>query len=84
MTHGFDLNSPLVCEGIVGDGCGGGRIFFVEEESLYVYDPLTKKRMLLLAELKDVHKIRKSGCDIFIESSDKSIKFNLSLLRIID
>jgi hypothetical protein len=83
MTHGFDLNSPLVCEGIVGDGCGGGRIFFVEDETLFVYDPLTQERMELLRELKDVKKITKKGCDITIESANKTLLFNLSLLKII-
>jgi len=83
MTHGFDLNSPLVCEGIVGDGCGGGRIFFVEDETLFVYDPLTQERMELLREIKDVKKITKKGCDITIESANKTLLFNLSLLKII-
>jgi len=84
MTHGFDLNSPLVCQGIVGDGCGGGRIFFIEDNTLFVYDPLTQERMELLRELEDVQKINKKGCNIFIESCKKKIKFNLSLLKIIN
>ena len=48
MTHGFDLNSPLVCEGIFGDGCGGGRLFIVENETLFAYDPQTKESITLL------------------------------------
>ena len=39
MIHGFD--SPLSCEGIIGDGCGADRIFFIEEDSLNVYDKNT-------------------------------------------
>ena len=83
MTHGFDLNSPLVCEGIVGDGCGGGRIFFIEEDALLVYDPLTQEKMELLRELENVKQISKKGCDVFIESEEKIITFNLSLLKVI-
>jgi hypothetical protein len=83
MTHGFDLNSPLVCEGIVGDGCGGGRIFFVEDETLFVYDPLTQEKMVLLHELQGAKKIEKEACIITIEMADEVVKFNLSLLSVI-
>jgi len=83
MIHGFDLGSPLVCEGIVGDGCGGGRIFYVENETLFTYDPLTQERMELLHSLKNIEKISKKGCDIFLESQKQQIRFNLSLLKII-
>jgi hypothetical protein len=81
MTHGFDLNSPLVCEGIVGDGCGGGRIFFVEDTKLFVYDPLTQERMLLLDELGSVVEIKKEGCMIFLHSEAGVEQFDLSALK---
>jgi hypothetical protein len=77
----FDLNSPLVCEGIIGDGCGGGRIFFVEDEKLQVYDPMTKESMVLLENLKDVELIAKSGCIITIKQKGKSTEFNLSTFK---
>ena len=81
MTHGFDCNSPLVCEGIIGDGCGGGRIFFVEDEKLQVYDPLTDKKMELLSDIKDAKNISKKGCILTINCEDEHIEFDLSLLR---
>ncbi|WP_428738002.1 thiamine biosynthesis protein ThiF [Sulfurimonas sp.] len=77
----YDLNSPLVCEGIIGDGCGGGRIFFVEDEKLQVYDPMTKDIMVLLEELIDVSSISKLGCIITIKQEDKTIEFNLSTFK---
>ncbi|QOP43046.1 thiamine biosynthesis protein ThiF [Sulfurimonas sediminis] len=80
MIHGFDLSSPLVCEGIVGDGCGGGRIFYVQDEKLQTFDPVTKKSMILLENVKNAQKISKSACIITIECSDQIIKFDLSLL----
>jgi hypothetical protein len=83
MTHGFDLSSPLVCEGIVGDGCGGGRIFFIEEDALLVYDPLTQEKMKLLDGIEDAQNISKKACEIIIETKEKSIIFNLSLLKVI-
>jgi len=83
MTHGFDLDSKLVCEGIIGDGCGGGRIFAVKEETLVAYDPLTQESIVLLREIKDALKISKKGCIITIESKAEEIQFNLSFLAVV-
>jgi hypothetical protein len=81
MTHGFHGREELLCEGIVGDGCGGGRLFFVEEEKLFAYDPLTKERIELLAGIKDAKSIMKKGCHITIVTARDSIVFDLSLLQ---
>lgn len=81
MMGGFDLNSPLVCEGIIGDGCGGGRIFFVEDEKLQVYDPFTKYVKVLFSGIKDVQKISKSGCIISLQRADDLQEFDLSTLK---
>jgi hypothetical protein len=79
----FDFEqNPLACEGIVGDGCGGGRWFFVEDEKLKVYDPQSKEIMTLLESVKKAKKISKNGCDITIECEDKNIKFNLSTMSV--
>jgi len=80
MMDGFDLDSALVCEGIIGDGCGGGRIFFVEDEKLFAYDPTTKESIELLGDLKDAVSIRKNACIISIELVKETIKFDLSTL----
>lgn len=79
MTHGFDLESPLVCEGIIGDGCGGGRIFFVEEETLFVYDPQSKSKMELLNNLKGIESISKKGCIIKLNFQGKESARQLDL-----
>ena len=81
MMDGFDLDSALVCEGIIGDGCGGGRIFFVEDETLFAYDSITEERMELLGDLKGTVSICKSACIISIKLENKTIEFNLSTLR---
>ena len=81
MMDGFDLDSPLICEGIVGDGCGGGRLFFVENETLFAYDPQTQEKMLLLKEIKNAIKITKKACVIFIECSAEIISLDLSTLK---
>ncbi|WP_373034767.1 thiamine biosynthesis protein ThiF [Sulfurimonas sp.] len=83
MTHGFDLASPLVCEGIVGDGCGGGRIFFIKDETLYAHDPITKENVTLLTNIKMPKKISKKACDIFIKCEDQDMVFNLSSMKLV-
>jgi len=81
MTHGFDLSSPLVCEGIVGDGCGGGRIFFIEDGKLFAYDPLTQTSMKLLEDLYGVQEISKKGCIITLTYKEKKLLFDLSTIK---
>ena len=80
MNHGFDLASPLVCEGIIGDGCGGGRIFFVEGEALFANDPQIGKNTFLLDGIKNVKIISKKACIISIECEEEVIEFDLSSL----
>ncbi len=81
MNHGFDLNNPLVCEGIIGDGCGGGRIFMVEDNTLKVYDPITKKKTQLMENIPTAKYISKKACIITIVCKDEKIKFDLSSLK---
>lgn len=81
MINGFDLNDPLVCEGIVGDGCGGGRLFFIEDETLYAHDPLSKENRELLTNIKKAKNISKKGCIITIECEEQKIEFDLSKVK---
>jgi len=83
MIPGFSKDSPLVCEGIIGDGCGGGRFFAVENETLFAYDPLTQERIILLREVKDAKKVSKKACIITIECAEETLKFDLSALELI-
>lgn len=78
MSHGFDLASPLVCEGIVGDGCGGGRIFFVEGEKLFAYYDVTQERTLLLCGIENAISISKKSCTITLVCKDEVRHFDLS------
>ena len=83
MIPGFSKNSPLVCEGIVGDGCGGGRFFAVENETLFAYDSLTQERIVLLREVKNATKVTKKACIITIECEKETLNFDLSALKLI-
>ncbi|MDD2790867.1 MAG: thiamine biosynthesis protein ThiF [Sulfurimonas sp.] len=80
MILGFDLDSPLICEGIIGDGCGGGRLFFVRDNQLRAYDPQSKEETFLLGEVLQAKSISKAGCKIFIECAEEQILFDLSLM----
>jgi len=81
ILDGFDLDSALVCEGIIGDGCGGGRLFFVEDETLFAYDPITKERFELLKSIKNTESISKDACLVTIISESDNIIFDLSKLE---
>ncbi len=81
MIRGFDGDSPLVCEGIIGDGCGGGRFFLVEDEMLLAYDPQTKYKIFLLDGIKNARAISKKTCILTIECEDEVIRFDLSALK---
>ncbi len=81
MIHGFDKNSPLVCEGIIGDGCGGGRFFLVENETLLAYDPQTQMNIVLLDGVKNAKAISKKTCVLTIECENEVIWFDLSSLK---
>ena len=80
MIAGF--KSKIYCEGIIGDGCGGGRIFIVEDETLIAYEPQTKEKIILLKDIYMPRAISKKGCIITIRCDDETIKFDLSALTI--
>lgn len=80
-VDGFDLDSPLVCEGIIGDGCGGGRIFYIADETLFAYDPYSKTKNKLLDKLFHPRSLSKKGCIVSIECEDQTIEFDLSKLH---
>ena len=80
MIHGFDLQDDLVCEGIIGDGCGGGRIFTIKDDTLVAFDPQTQSYMELLEGVTAAEKISKEGCIITIVCQSETILFDLSTL----
>ncbi len=79
MIAGF--KSEIYCEGIIGDGCGGGRFFIVEDETLIAYEPQTKEKIILLRDIHMPKAITKKGCLITIECEDEVIQFDLSALK---
>ena len=78
MIAGF--KSEIYCEGIIGDGCGGGRIFIVEDQILIAYEPQTKEKITLLNDIHMPRSISKAGCIVTIVCENETIKFDLSSL----
>ena len=74
-------SEKISCMGIIGDGCGGGREFFVEDETLYSYDPYTKQTMTLFAPIYKANTISKHRCTISIECENETIKIDLSAIK---
>jgi len=81
MIHGFDLEDDLVCEGIIGDGCGGGRIFTIKENALVAYDPQTQSYIVLLKDVINAKRVSKKGCIISIELTNEIISFDISTFQ---
>jgi hypothetical protein len=77
------LNATSWCEGIVGDGCGGGRIFFTDKDSLRVYDPISKEVILLQDSLDHPKDISKNGCLLFFVCKEEQMRFDISKMRLI-
>ncbi|MFA6760103.1 MAG: thiamine biosynthesis protein ThiF [Sulfuricurvum sp.] len=80
MSRDFSTHA-LACEGIIGDGCGGGRWFFIEDEKLFAYDPTNGESMLLLSGIKEARSISKSGCIVSIVCADKLIEVDLKQIQ---
>ena len=75
--------SSLSCEGIIGDGCGGGRIFSIKNEKLQAFDPQSEEIIILLEDVKEAQSISKKACIITVTCRGQIIKFDLSLMKII-
>lgn len=72
-------SSPKIsCLGIIGDGCGGGREFIVENETLIAYDPYTKETFTLRKNIYQAKSISKHQCMITIKCKNETIHLDLS------
>ena len=73
--------SKISCMGIIGDGCGGGREFIIENEVLYAYDAKTNESIKLLDDIHDAKGISKKACILHIECEKEVFEFDLSLMK---
>lgn len=74
--------SKISCFGIIGDGCGAGREFIVENETLIAYDPYTQENITLLTNISHAQEISKHRCTLTIKCKNEIITFDLSTLKI--
>ncbi len=79
----LDLNDPNdMCIGIIGDGCGGGRIFIADtgNDMIKVYDPQSAEVFVIIKDIQKPNRITKKGCilSIYTDSKDQYIEFDLS------
>jgi len=75
--------SKISCMGIIGDGCGGGREFIVEDETLYAFYDVTGEKTELLSSVKNIKSISKKECIITMVCESKIIEFDLSALLVV-
>ncbi|MCF6330638.1 MAG: thiamine biosynthesis protein ThiF [Sulfurimonas sp.] len=71
----------ISCTGIVGDGCGGGREFIIENEILFAHDPQSGKNITLLEHIKGAKTISKKACILYVECEKERFEFDLSLMK---
>ena len=74
-----------VCPGIVGDGCGGGRLFIADtfNNKVKAYYPDDNSMMTLLEGLNEPSGISKKGCELYIANTNahEVIVFDLSKME---
>ena len=74
-----------VCAGIVGDGCGGGRLFIADtfNNKVKAYFPDDNSMMTLLEGLNEPGGIAKRGCELYIADTNahEIIAFDLSKMQ---
>ncbi|MEA1892922.1 MAG: thiamine biosynthesis protein ThiF [Campylobacterota bacterium] len=72
--------SRLSCIGIIGDGCGGGREFIIEDGVLYAHNPELEENIILLRDIEMPKAISKKGCILYVECENDSFEFDLSAM----
>lgn len=74
-----------VCAGIVGDGCGGGRLFIADtfNNKVKAYFPDDNSMMTLLDGLNEPGGISKRGCELYIANTNahEIVVFDLSKME---
>lgn len=71
-----------MCIGVIGDGCGGGRIFIADSghNMIKVYEPENGEVFIILEDISRPKSISKKGCILSVLTDDinELIEFDLS------
>lgn len=74
-----------LCPGIIGDGCGGGRLFIADtfNNKVKAYFPDANTMRTLLEDLDEPAGIAKKGCELFIANTNahEIVVFDLSKME---
>ena len=80
LQHPQDL-----CAGVIGDGCGGGRLFIADtfNNKVKAYFPDDNSMITLLAGLNEPSGIGKNGCELYIANTNahEVVVFDLSKME---
>jgi len=80
LQHPEDL-----CAGIIGDGCGGGRLFIADtfNNKVKAFYPEDGSMMTLLEDLDEPRGIAKKGCELYIANTNahEIVVFDLSKMQ---
>lgn len=93
FTFGDSDDAPILLQhpqgvvcGLVGDGCGGGRVFISDTYNgkMKAYDPLSGRMLTLIEELNEPTGICKEGCHLYIAETGahRIIRFDLSTMQL--
>jgi len=77
----LDSKAKDFCVGKYGDGCGGGRIFVLYEDTVKAYHIQNDEVMVIIKGMQHTKSIIKDGCVLNIETEDDVICFNLSTMK---
>jgi thiol-disulfide isomerase/thioredoxin len=74
-----------LCAGVIGDGCGGGRLFIADtfNNKVKAYYPEDNSMITLLEDLNEPSGISKKGCELYIANTNEHeiIVFDLSKME---
>ena len=80
LQHPQDL-----CVGVIGDGCGGGRVFIADtfNNKIKAYFPDDGSMMTLLEGLSEPSGLSKKGCELFVANTNahEILVFDLSQMQ---
>jgi len=74
-----------ICSGLIGDGCGGGRLFIADtyNNKLKAYFPDDNSMMTLLEGLREPGDVAKKGCRLYVANTNahEIVMFDLSCMK---
>lgn len=81
----LNLHNPQdICIGVIGDGCGGGRVFIADTDNnmIKAYEPESGDIIILADNISKPKLIKKIGCMLYITNDiNETIEIDLQLVK---